>query len=265
MKRRTFLEYSLAGGIVATGLMTPNRGMAAGWPSSAFAAKTVSDALDRLYRRSYAIPSPAISITGPMQTNGGTVPITVKSQLRDVESIAIVAEGNECPLSTLIRTPYAGCYYSCYIRMAKTSAVTAFIHAGGKLFSNFAHVKVNVGGYGLHGELADDKKPRSRFYDTRIWCRKSDDGETEVVVLVNHHMITESEWRDKGACVGGQFIKTMEFYLNGTLVADALLGPNMATNPLTRISLPTAKTGDTVTVEWRDNKGMHGGNRAKVT
>lgn len=265
MKRRAFLKCTLTGGIVVAGLTSAKRGMAEGWPSPAFKAKTVSEVLDHLYRKTQATPSSAIRITAPMQTTGGTVPVIVKSQLKEVDSIAIVAEGNECPLSTLIKTPHADGYYSCYIRLAKTSAVTAFVHAGGKLYSNFTQVKVTVGGYGMHGELAEDNKSGSRFYGTRVWCRKNGDGETEVVVLVNHPMISEAEWRDRGACFAGHFIKTMAFYVNGMLAADALFGPNVASNPVARIALPTAKAGDTVTVKWRDSKGLRGGNLAKIT
>lgn len=268
MNRRTFLKGTLTRSTIAVaaaaGLLKPSSTLAADWPSSAFRARSVSDALNQLFKTTRATPNSAVTIAAPIQNSSRVVPISVTSQLKEVESIAIVVENNVCPLSTLIRTPKAGYFYSCHIKMAKTSAVTAYVNAGGKLYSNSTTVKINVGGYGMHGELATEKGTSTNTYPTKLRTRKNRDGETEILVLVNHPM-SGGQGRDPSkACFSGHFIKMLTFVHNGILAAEALLGPGVAKNPLTGIVLPNAKAGDTVTVKWVDNKGQHGGGQVTV-
>ena len=47
----------------------------------------------------------------------------------------------------------------------------------------------------------------------------------------------------------------MEFSVNGEVVAQANLGTGVSKNPLIGVGIPNAKSGDTVTVSWVDNKG----------
>lgn len=269
MNRRTFLKGTLTGSTIVVaavaGLLKPSSTLAADWPSSAFMAQNVTDALNQLFKTSYATPNSAVTIAAPIQSSSGVVPISVTSQLKEVESIAIVVEGNVCPLSTLIRTPNAGYFYSCHIKMTKTSAVTAYVNAGGKLYSNSTTVKINVGGYGMHGELATEKGTSTNTYSTKLRTRKNREGVTEILALVKHPM-SSGQGRDSSkACFSGHFIKTLTFFHNGILAAEALLGPGVAKNPLTGIVLPKAKAGDTVTVKWIDNKGQRGGGQITVS
>ena len=265
MQRRHFFKFAIAGSIATVGFTRPTIGLASRWPSAAFEAKSVSGALHHLYRSSHATPSTAISIAAPIQSTGRAVPITVESVLKNVDGIAIVVEGNPYPLSTFVRTPHAGCFYRCHIRMAKSSAVTAYLQAGGKLYSNSAQVKISVGGFGMHGELAEEQRANRGSYDTKVWARKNPEGEIQIAVLVGHPMGGTTSWRDKGVNFSGKFIKSMSFYLNGELAAEALFGPNVATNPVTGITLPTAKAGDMVVVKWYDSTGMRGGGTAQIT
>ena len=76
------------------------------------------------------------------------------------------------------------------------------------------------------------------------------DGVIEVIVLVSHPMEQGNEPR--GA---GNFVESLTFELNGTVVAVAHMGPGVAPNPLTSIALTHAKPGDRVRVHWRDNHG----------
>lgn len=269
MNRRNFLKQSLAGTtitmVASTGLLRSTTVFATVWPFNAFQASTVPQVLDQLFGTGQATQSSAVTLVVPMQSNGRSVPISVTSQLKDIESMAIMVEENACPLATLVRTPEAGDFYSCYIRMLKTSAVTAYVYAGGKLYSNSATVKINVGGYGMHGELAGTNKNERPTYVTKLRSRRKSDGKTEILALINHPMADDIPRASSTDCFRGQYIETLTFYHNGTLAAEATLGPWVAKNPLTGITLPNAKVGDTIKVSWVDNKGQQGGAQIKVS
>lgn len=154
MKRRTFMKGSLAGSVLAvaagSGLLKPTDVLAAGWPKGAFGAQNEADMLSGLYGSSSASASKKISIKAPIQAeNGGVVPIKVKTSLANVESIAVSVVKNPRPLATSVSLSGGAIgYYSTRIKMGKTSKVTAYVKASGKLHSASRMVKVTVGGCG---------------------------------------------------------------------------------------------------------------------
>lgn len=154
MKRRTFLKGTLAGGVLAvasaSGLLRPTEVLAAAWPKGAFDAQSEADAVKNLFGTSTAKASKAIRIKAPIQAeNGRVVPYKVNAELANVESIAIVVQKNPRPLATSIELgPGTVGYYSTRIKMGKTSKVTAYVKAGGKLYSASKTIKVTVGGCG---------------------------------------------------------------------------------------------------------------------
>lgn len=97
-------------------------------------------------------------------------------------------------------------------------------------------------------------------YITKIRTR-TNGSHTQVLVLVQHPMLRGSPQDDPAA---GTFIDQMSFSLNGRAVAIAELGPGVADNPLTAISVTGAKVGDKIAVAWTDNKGGSGGAEARV-
>jgi sulfur-oxidizing protein SoxY len=69
--------------------------------------------------------------------------------MTDVESIALLAEGNASPLvATFALVAGAVPDVSTRIKMGKTSDVIAVVKAGGKLYSARKSVKVTIGGCG---------------------------------------------------------------------------------------------------------------------
>jgi sulfur-oxidizing protein SoxZ len=87
---------------------------------------------------------------------------------------------------------------------------------------------------------------------------------TEVLVLVKHPM--ETGWRQDEASqspIPPYYIDRMSFELNGRLVAQARLRPNVDANPLTTIRLENVRSGDKVAVSWVDNRGE--GDRVETT
>lgn len=153
MKRRVFLKGTLASSAVAVavsaGLLSPRQVLAA-WNQSAFEAKSVSDALNNMFQSDLAPASDAIKVEAPdIAENGAVVPVTIETSLKNVESIAIVAEKNPTPLVAVFNmTPRTEGYVSTRIKMGQTSNVIAVVKAGGKLHSARKEVKVTIGGCG---------------------------------------------------------------------------------------------------------------------
>lgn len=153
MKRRVFLKGSLAAGTVGVavgaGLLTPQAVMAA-WPQAAFESKSIEDALSAAMGGAQTEASEAINIKAPdIAENGAVVPVSVATNMKGVESIAILAAGNNTPLvATFVMGAGAVPDVSTRIKMGKTSDVVAVVKAGGKLYANRKSVKVTIGGCG---------------------------------------------------------------------------------------------------------------------
>ena len=153
MKRRIFLKGSLATGAlgvaVSAGLLTPRASLAA-WAKEAFEAKDVNSALTDLFGSSDLTASDKIKIKAPdIAENGAVVPISVSTDMDGVDSITIVTEKNQNPLTaTFDLGPTALPDISTRIKMGKTSSVIAIVKAGGKLYSTGKEVKVTIGGCG---------------------------------------------------------------------------------------------------------------------
>ncbi len=153
MKRRIFLKGSLATGAagmaISAGLLTPRMVLAA-WPKSAFEASTVDDAVKGLFGSSTLTGSDKIKIKAPdIAENGAVVPISVTTDIADIESISVVVEKNSSPLtaSFILGAGTEG-YVSTRIKMGKTSSVIAVVKSGDKLYSTGKEVKVTIGGCG---------------------------------------------------------------------------------------------------------------------
>lgn len=153
MKRRVFLKGTLASGAVAVaagaGLLTSGQVLAA-WPANAFGNRAFDESLNNLFGTSAHTASNAIEIEAPdIAENGLVVPITVKTSLSNVESIAImVAAGNSPLTSAYEMTPAVAGFVSTRIKMGQTSDVVAVVKAGGQLHSASKEVKVTIGGCG---------------------------------------------------------------------------------------------------------------------
>ena len=153
IKRRVFLRGSLAAGTVgvaaSAGLLTPQAVIAA-WNEKAFKAESIDDALTAALGEASNTASDAIKIKAPdIAENGAVVPVSVSTDMAGVESIALLAEGNNTPLvATFMLGEGAVADVSTRIKMGKTSDVIAVVKSGGKLHSARKSVKVTIGGCG---------------------------------------------------------------------------------------------------------------------
>ncbi|MEZ5541606.1 MAG: thiosulfate oxidation carrier protein SoxY [Pseudomonadota bacterium] len=153
MKRRIFLKGSLATGALgvaaSAGLLTPRASLAA-WAKEAFEAKDVNGALTSFFGSADLAASDKIKIKAPdIAENGAVVPVSVSTDMADVESITIVTEKNQNPMTASFALGATAIPdISTRIKMGKTSSVIAIVKSGGKLYSTGKEVKVTIGGCG---------------------------------------------------------------------------------------------------------------------
>jgi sulfur-oxidizing protein SoxY len=151
--RRTLLKGSLGVGAigvaVSAGLLTP-RAVLANWPEGAFKAKDQAAALTDLLGSDATEASDAVKIKAPdIAENGAVVPVTVETDATGVESISIIASGNDTPLIASFKLGSdAQPFVSTRIKMAKTSDVVAVVQTPDGLLSAAKPVKVTIGGCG---------------------------------------------------------------------------------------------------------------------
>jgi sulfur-oxidizing protein SoxZ len=91
--------------------------------------------------------------------------------------------------------------------------------------------------------------------DTKIRTR-TQEGATEILVLVNHPMETGLR-KDKasGKAIPAHFIQELTIELNGKPLAIASMGIGVSENPLLGFRSKVAKNGDKLKISWKDNKG----------
>ncbi len=81
--------------------------------------------------------------------NGAVVPVTVSTDLENVESISVVVDNNPTPLAASFEmSPRTVPVISVRIKMGQSSNVRAIVKAGGNLYSTSKEVKVTIGGCG---------------------------------------------------------------------------------------------------------------------
>ncbi len=81
--------------------------------------------------------------------NGAVVPVTVSTDLADVESISVIVEKNPTPLVALFElSPQSVPEISVRMKMGESSVVRTVVKAGGKFYSASKEVKVTIGGCG---------------------------------------------------------------------------------------------------------------------
>ncbi|WP_438971561.1 thiosulfate oxidation carrier protein SoxY [Methylophaga sp.] len=136
--------------VAASGLILPRR-VLAHWPSDAFTAGTVEDALLALLGEAEVATDKEVSfkIGAPPSyaVNGASVPVEVRSTLNNIERIAILVEKNPNPLAmSLDLTPDVSLPFKSMIKVAEDSRVIAVIRADGKLYRTSREIEVDIGG-----------------------------------------------------------------------------------------------------------------------
>lgn len=144
--RRSFITKSAA---ILSGLMVTSKIQAA-WIEGLFAKKTSEKALkDSLNIEQMSI-SDKINLKIPaIAENGAVVPLTVSSELENVQQVIIMVEKNPVPIVAVFElSPDVETFVSARVKMAETSKVVAILKAEGLFYKAEQLVKVTIGGCG---------------------------------------------------------------------------------------------------------------------
>ena len=147
VRRRLFLR----GGIALAALAAlPRALLAAAWPDRAFSSTAAAEAMKDLLGTDQTIPTDQIMLKVPeIAENGAVVPVTIKTDLENVESISIVVEKNPRPLAATFEIlPGTLPDISSRIKMGETSDVMAVVKTDHGIYSTAKQVKVTIGGCG---------------------------------------------------------------------------------------------------------------------
>jgi len=152
--RRAFVKNAISASTLAlvasSGLILPQR-VLAHWPTDAFTADTVEDALLALLGQAEDISDEKVKfkVGSPPKyaVNGASVPIEIETALNNVQRIAILVDKNPNPLamsmelSSDVRLPFKS-----MIKVAEESTIIAVIRADDKLYRTSRKIKVDIGG-----------------------------------------------------------------------------------------------------------------------
>lgn len=144
--RRKFINLFIGG---SAAILAPFQAFAT-WASAAFNSTKLEDAYKNLFGDTPIRESNKITLKVPkIAENGGAVPISIKTTLKNVETINIFVKDNPQPLTASFHIPKGTIAdISTRIRLAQTSTVTTVIKADGTLHSQSQEVKVTIGGCG---------------------------------------------------------------------------------------------------------------------
>jgi len=145
LQRRALIRSLLT----AAAVLAIPRWLFASRPDAAFNATDTDTVLSDLFKGPVT-ESDQVTLKVPdIAENGAVVPVTVSSELADVESISVIVDNNPTPLVALFElSPQSIPEVSVRIKMGESSVVRAVVKAGGNLYSASKEVKVTIGGCG---------------------------------------------------------------------------------------------------------------------
>jgi len=83
-------------------------------------------------------------------------------------------------------------------------------------------------------------------------------GVAEIALVLFHPMENGDRLDASDQRIAAHFIQWVQFSHNGQQVLEAQWGTGIASDPELVFYVTNAKAGDTVSVEWHDNKGYSG-------
>lgn len=149
MRRRRFIQVisSLATSAIA---LYHSRPAFAAWSAEHFASGEFTSRFEQVFAGQAIIDSPDIIISLPeIAENGAAVPITISSELEQIERLYIWVEKNPTPLAAEFELSEAvAVYITARIKMAESCHVIVIAQQGQRLLRNQQWVKVMQGGCG---------------------------------------------------------------------------------------------------------------------
>ena len=120
----------------------------ANWNQDAFHSRHYQKALESLYGSNVIKKTNNIKIQAPdVAENGASVPITVSTSIKGIETLSIFIENNPLPLiASYNLRQYAIPNFSVRVKIAKSSPIHVVVKSQGKLLSSSKEIHVSVGG-----------------------------------------------------------------------------------------------------------------------
>lgn len=145
LQRRALVK----GLLTAAAVMAVPRWLFAARPDAAFDADNAESVVSDLFDGPIT-ESDQVKLKVPdIAENGAVVPVTVSTDLADVEAISVMVENNPTPLVAMFElSPQSVPEISVRIKMGESSKVQTVVKAGGKYYSASKEVKVTIGGCG---------------------------------------------------------------------------------------------------------------------
>ncbi len=149
MRRRRFITQSLAFTVSLT-LSGFSKRLLATWQAEDFAAGGFDLSFNRLMSDKLIQNSEEISISLPkIAENGAVVPITVASELDNIDKLYVWVEKNPTPLASIFElSPAVAVYITARIKMAESCNVIVLARQGQRWLRCQQWVQVMQGGCG---------------------------------------------------------------------------------------------------------------------
>ena len=150
MLRRDTLKYLVSGSIIlVSGLLKP-MAVLAKWNKAAFSAVDYDEAISAYFPDQEIKESEQITIgVHSVVENGAVVPVKIKTDLPNIESITIFVDKNPNPLIANFDL-FPGCegFISTRIKIQQSSNIIVMVKSDGAIFSTRIFIEVHEGGCG---------------------------------------------------------------------------------------------------------------------
>lgn len=150
IQRRIFLKTSAKWAVAAMASFFVARAGRAAWIAEQFAYGQFNDTLIRLFNNQTISDSDRISLSLPeVAENGEVVPITISSELENIDRVYVLVEKNPTPLAAELELSGAAMVYlTARIKMAESCNVWVIARHGEQLLKARQWVNVVHGGCG---------------------------------------------------------------------------------------------------------------------
>ena len=119
------------------------RGVYGAYPTKAFLAKEIPEALREAYGTADIGESDKIEIDAPhIATDASMVPVRIKSGLENTESIALVVNGNKSPFTAFYKIYEQQNFVTTRVRIADSTDLLVVVKADGVLHMRTRSVRV---------------------------------------------------------------------------------------------------------------------------
>lgn len=148
ISRRKFIQNTAAYGLAVC--FFTSKSAIAEWPAKIFSREKKQDVIKDLFGDVEIENSDLINLKAPeIAENGAVVPIEVRANLPNVQSISIFVDKNPKPLTAqfIMQSSNDG-RVGTRIKLAESSDVTTIVKSNGKFYSFTKNIKVTKGGCG---------------------------------------------------------------------------------------------------------------------